>query len=203
MARRRKKESFTEAIFMLIAVMSMGLVFSGAVTKQEVFNFFMVLVIGIIIIIAMVVWWRKRTQNHYSNPLSGRRIPPSSVQPAPFSEPVSKASADCPTGRPTEHPISNGREGRGQWSIGLLQRLEWRVFEKLVADYFTARGMQAQLTSNGADGGVDIIVTPATTNQQHTIYVQCKAWNQQAVGVKPVRELYGVMAADKASLGWC
>ena len=52
---------------------------------------------------------------------------------------------------------------------------------------------------NGADGGVDIILyqqgveTPA-------IIVQCKSWSQK-VGVKAIRELFGVMAADQIGYG--
>ncbi|GAA4648312.1 hypothetical protein GCM10023116_05790 [Kistimonas scapharcae] len=87
------------------------------------------------------------------------------------------------------------------WTLKLLQSMEWLVFEQLVASYFKMRGMKAELTGSGADGGVDVKVTTQTTQAKRQIYVQCKAWSKQMVGVKPVRELYGVMMADKADMG--
>ena len=87
------------------------------------------------------------------------------------------------------------------WTLDLLQCMEWLVFEQLVASYFKMKGMKAELTESGADGGVDVKVTTQTTQARRRIYVQCKAWSRRAVGVKPVCELYGVVMADKADMG--
>jgi restriction system protein len=38
-------------------------------------------------------------------------------------------------------------------------------------------------------------------NGQLVMIIQCKAWDAYRVGVKPVRELFGVMAADKVANG--
>ena len=51
--------------------------------------------------------------------------------------------------------------------------------------------------SSGADGGVDLILH----REGQTALVQCKQWKTWKVGVKIVRELYGVMAAQKAARG--
>jgi restriction system protein len=49
----------------------------------------------------------------------------------------------------------------------------------------------------GADGGVDLILKK---NGEHLL-VQCKNWRVDKVGVKVVRELYGVVAAEGATGG--
>ncbi len=36
---------------------------------------------------------------------------------------------------------------------------------------------------------------------QPVMIIQCKAWDAYKVGIKPVRELFGVMAADKVANG--
>jgi restriction system protein len=51
--------------------------------------------------------------------------------------------------------------------------------------------------SEGADGGIDLRLRK---NGQMT-FVQCKHWKSKSVGVKIVRELYGVMTAAKVDNG--
>jgi restriction system protein len=48
---------------------------------------------------------------------------------------------------------------------------------------------------------VDILVS-RPGDATHKAYVQCKAWRVYDVGVKPVRELFGVMAADHVPEGY-
>jgi restriction system protein len=89
------------------------------------------------------------------------------------------------------------------WSLDLIQRLEWKRFETLCAAYFAAKGYRNEVTQLGADGGIDIIFYGQSPDRQQAPLgvVQCKAWNTYKVGVKPVRELYGVMAAEQAPMG--
>ena len=54
-----------------------------------------------------------------------------------------------------------------------------------------------KIRSEGADGGIDLRLRK---NGQMT-FVQCKHWKSKSVGVKIVRELYGVMTAAKANNG--
>lgn len=82
----------------------------------------------------------------------------------------------------------------------LLAALEWRRFEILVTLFFQKTGYEASRSRVGPDGGVDIIVRHLGESQVAS-YVQCKAWHVYNVGVKPVRELYGVMAADEVPHG--
>ncbi|WP_157674205.1 restriction endonuclease [Endozoicomonas ascidiicola] len=89
-----------------------------------------------------------------------------------------------------------------QLSVITLREMDWKRFELLCQGYFSACGYESRLTSSGADGGVDIILEkekPEGSRQK--IYVQCKAWSTQKVGVKAVRELFGVMAADDVPFG--
>jgi hypothetical protein len=93
------------------------------------------------------------------------------------------------------------RLGSTGFSWELLQALEWRSFEKLVAGYFRAIGLEAERVRAGADGGVDLVVRKPGVEAPFA-YVQCKAWHAYLVGVKPVRELFGVMAADGVAKGY-
>jgi restriction system protein len=86
------------------------------------------------------------------------------------------------------------------WSSELIKSLEWKRFEELCAGVFLAKGYDAQVTELGADGGIDIHLFKPGTEKPLGI-IQCKAWNSRRVGVKPVRELYGVMAAEETPLG--
>lgn len=76
----------------------------------------------------------------------------------------------------------------------LMLELEWKSFEKLVEEYFLCTEVRPRLTRVGPDGGVDLELFGRRTGKLKAI-VQCKAWKAYRVGVKPVRELYGVMAA--------
>lgn len=79
-----------------------------------------------------------------------------------------------------------------------LENISWREFEQLVGELFHRRGFRVAETQYGADGGVDLILH----RQGKTYLVQCKQWKAFKVGVKVVRELYGVMAAEGAVGGY-
>ncbi|UYM16350.1 restriction endonuclease [Endozoicomonas euniceicola] len=89
-----------------------------------------------------------------------------------------------------------------QWSLELIRELEWRRFEQLCRDYYRLRRYTADFTKTGADGGVDVLLRKKINRCTYTMYVQCKAWPSNKVGVKPVREFYGVMAADQIKTGF-
>jgi len=85
-------------------------------------------------------------------------------------------------------------------SLDLIRKIEWKRFEELCRAYLEAKGGRAETTKIGPDGGVDINLFKGTSEKPFAI-VQCKAWNTYKVGVKPVRELFGVMAAEGVSTG--
>jgi hypothetical protein len=86
------------------------------------------------------------------------------------------------------------------WTRQVLGSLEWKRFETVCAEYLRLRGYEPKETRIGADGGVDIRIYKPGIEKSVGI-VQCKAWNTYKVGVKPVRELFGVMAAEGVDLG--
>lgn len=86
------------------------------------------------------------------------------------------------------------------WSLEVLTSLEWKRFETVCTEYLKAIGHDAQETRIGADGGVDIVVH-GNGQEMPIAIVQCKAWNTYKVGVKPIRELFGLMAAEHVTNG--
>ena len=73
-----------------------------------------------------------------------------------------------------------------------LNEMDWKQFELMCLEYYKALGYKAWMTQPGADGGIDVIFERKRGQRS---YVQCKAWSSQ-VGVKSIREFFGVMAAD-------
>jgi restriction system protein len=83
-----------------------------------------------------------------------------------------------------------------------IDQMNWRDFERLVAEAFRLQGYQVLETGGGgADGGVDMVLSKPKQNGREKVLVQCKHWRAQRVGVDVVRELYGVMAARGAAGG--
>lgn len=146
-------------------------------------------------------------------------------QPTPdiahaFTESIRKSAASSATATPKPNPHQTrwkddaleeewGQSTRREnatpssdrpthWSLGLLQHIEWKRFEELVAAYFRETGYRAETVRCGADGGVDAKIYKGDALIS---IVQCKSWTTRLVGVKPVRELLGVMAHQKVDSG--
>ncbi len=74
--------------------------------------------------------------------------------------------------------------------------LSWGQFERLIAELYRRKG--ATVTPRGgpmADGGVDMNLIYSTGER---MIVQCKHWKNRHVGVKPLRELWGMLDDEKA-----
>lgn len=79
-----------------------------------------------------------------------------------------------------------------------LRHMSWQDFELLVGEAYRRQGYVIEKRGGGgADSGIDLILRKGG----ETTLVQCKQWKKYKVGVKIVRELYGVMAAEKAHRG--
>lgn len=85
------------------------------------------------------------------------------------------------------------------WSPALLRSLEWKRFEMVCAEYFRLLGKRIETASHGPDGGIDARVYAKDSNVMESA-IQCKAWDGM-VGIKPIRELFGVMAHESAGKG--
>ena len=96
------------------------------------------------------------------------------------------------------HAWRKGELLEKQTGIGTLRTISWRKFEELVGETYRRKGYAVVETGGGgADGGVDLILR----KDGEKLLVQCKHWKKDKVGVKVVRELYGVVTAESASGG--
>ncbi len=84
------------------------------------------------------------------------------------------------------------------WSLEMLQSLDWKRFEELSAALFSDMNLVTRNTRLGADGGIDIELYDKEAPDTLVAIAQCKAWSNP-VGVRHVREFYGVMMATKVS----
>jgi len=93
------------------------------------------------------------------------------------------------------------RKGRlldSQKGLETIRNISWREFEELVGEAYRRKGYSVVETGGGgADGGVDLVLKKGGER----LLVQCKHWKMLKVGVKVVRELYGVIAAEGATGG--
>lgn len=86
----------------------------------------------------------------------------------------------------------------GQTGLDSLRALAWRDFEHLVGEAYRQQGYDVEETGGGgADGGVDLVLR----GNGETVLVQCKQWRDRQVGVDKVRELFGVLTAERADRG--
>lgn len=83
-----------------------------------------------------------------------------------------------------------------QTGIDSLRQMNWRQFELLAGEAFRRQGYTVEETGlGGADGSIDLILRK---NGQTTL-VQCKQWQNWQVGVKVVREMYGLLVHHQAA----
>lgn len=83
-----------------------------------------------------------------------------------------------------------------QTGVDSLRRMSWRQFEQLAGEAFRRQGYTVEETGlGGADGGIDLILR----KNGKTTLVQCKQWQNWQVGVKVVREMYGLLMHHQAA----
>ena len=96
------------------------------------------------------------------------------------------------------HKWQRGELLDSQTSIKTIKALSWKDFEYLVSEAYRRKGFTVRENAGaGADGGIDLVIS----KDGKTILIQCKNWRAKSVGVTTVRELYGVLVAEKASEG--
>ena len=82
-----------------------------------------------------------------------------------------------------------------QTSLEKLRETGWKDFEYLVAESFRRQGYAVEYSlGRGADGGVDLTLR----RNGRTLLVQCKQWKVFSVGAPVIREMFGLMTAEKA-----
>lgn len=80
-----------------------------------------------------------------------------------------------------------------QTDVESLKDISWKEFEDLIGAAYRRQGYKVLDTGPGADGGIDLLLY---RDGRETV-VQCKQWRVRQVGVKPVRELYGIINTSK------
>jgi restriction system protein len=113
-----------------------------------------------------------------------------------FREPVDS--------RPPRHPIEPLSAAAAHmpattWSERVFEDIEWRRFEAVCESLFSQAGFEARSQSHGADGGVDIWLHSRNASGPAAV-VQCKHW-RKPVGVKEIREFFGVMSSHGLKRG--
>ncbi len=136
------------------------------------------------------------------------------VPPAPLSSPSpapKPGAARQRTGRAASTPdIASGRTANAafdppappqrEWNPAVFSAIEWRRFEAVCEGLFAQAGFRTESQSHGADGGVDVWMYSAHAVGPVAI-AQCKHWRNKPVGVKEVREFFGVMASHQLKRG--
>jgi len=122
--------------------------------------------------------------------------------PTPTERKVLRDIADDISGRQREPYLAapQTRQVATSWSPAVFAAIEWRRFEAVCEALFAQAGFQTRSQSHGADGGVDIWLHSANA-QGPVAVVQCKHWQGKAVGVKEIREFFGVMASHQLKRG--
>lgn len=94
--------------------------------------------------------------------------------------------------------LKKARRLDSQKDIDSIRSLGWKEFEELVGEAYRRQGyMVYENQGGGPDGGVDLVLE----KEGITTLIQCKQWKNLKVGVKVVRELFGVMNAKGAQKG--
>lgn len=87
-----------------------------------------------------------------------------------------------------------------RWGAAVFNAIEWRRFEAVCEALFMQAGFATRTQSHGADGGVDVWLHSRHAQGPVSV-VQCKHWSSRQVGVKEVREFFGVMASHQLKRG--
>lgn len=79
--------------------------------------------------------------------------------------------------------------------IESIRDMSWQNFEQLVGEAFKRKGYSIEERGGaGADGGIDLILRLYGKK----FLVQCKRWKTLSISVSHIRELFGVMVAERA-----
>ena len=167
---------------------------------------------GVVLVSAsLALWWWHKSRNR-NRPLAIRS---KHIEPTMHQDLIQEAAVDqfTPLLSPVDamhlkntHQLSiEGNNAKISsppqgLTLELLHEIEWKRFEELCAAYFSSAGFDSQTQSHGADGGIDIRLYLKGKPEQVMNVVQCKAW-AKPVGIKPMRELLGVIVASKAPRG--
>lgn len=216
MARRKKKESGLDAVlaapWWVSAVLAVGgyvmlhqivpaMTADSPITRAmgQAFKPFGTVIAVMFGLIAAILYFKQQPSKALQlvpapesrdilRPNRNPAIPDTDSVAEVWGQSMQKTGAPVPLAKPTA------------WSLELLRQIEWKRVEELTAAYFREKSFRTETIKAGADGGIDVKLFSTGKTDPFAV-VQCKAWNTQKVGVKPVRELLGVMAHEKVAKG--
>ncbi len=198
MARKRKnkKGDLYGGVAVLIAI---PFILDPEGSKNIVISFVQIFILIFVVVAVLYYLFKKKSNIHSSSKTSSDRVWRETKKSVFINSPI-KRTLQKEMIISSEN-LLHEKTSNKVWSIDLVKTLEWKRFEELCAGYFTAKGYKAKLSRKGADGGIDIYLYKESYSETKVFgIVQCKAWSSSKVGVKPVRELFGVMTAEKAPL---
>lgn len=165
--------------------------------RQMVSTLVSYLLLPVMLISAFVVWLKRRTRlaaNRFRrDPLAAKTMD---------HQPNRRGSQPRPAFAKLEPSLGEQVAGLSDapkptaWSMEVIRNLEWKRFEDVCQQFYEMKGIRSETTALGPDGGIDIRLYQDESGQATSI-VQCKAWGERVVGVRPVRELLGVMTHEK------
>lgn len=146
-------------------------------------------------ILLMLVGWALRPRT------PGRRA--RAAEPEWFSNDSTdfvRSTVEPPPSTLEQRVRTGRRPPADHWCAQVFEDIEWRRFETLCGRLFAQAGFEPRMQSHGADGGVDIWLHSSNAEGPAAV-VQCKHWSGKPVGVKEMREFFGVMTARKVGRG--
>ncbi|WP_153010762.1 restriction endonuclease [Aquitalea magnusonii] len=209
-ARRKPKQSFAQGLIASPWYVSVGFAVASLILFKQILpamwagNMFLKplsqafaamawLPAGFFFLLAALAALREFGQRP---PANKRVIPPlTPATPRPSAPPPRDVVADAYVPPPTITKPTPPSKPQA-WSLALIHSLEWKRFEDVCQQFYQLHGIKSETTPLGPDGGIDIRLYQDDSGKATSI-VQCKAWGERYVGVKPVRELLGVMTHEK------
>lgn len=200
MGRRRKKEGNWGDLILAVFFISLAFSILGDHSVFKIFLPLFLLIIFFIVIVIFIKFLFKELQTSTKSLNNDKYLSGTTRhnQKLPYIGNVSEAHDLYPTWKSADVSQTENYSP-DEWSLGLLQKLEWKRFEEVTAEYYRIQGFDAKTTRIGADGGIDIVLRKDGLEKPIAV-VQCKA-HKSNIGIKPIRELYGVMAAEKVENG--
>ena len=188
-----------------VALLGLGvlaLLLSGAASQhpmlEPLLTAFRALAVGLMGLGLLVLWMARTQERRQHQAAFLPTIAPLQVfspmgdGEASAQAPSSSAQAQAP--KATPGPVATA------WSREVFTAIEWRRFEAVCEALFAQAGFQTDSQSHGPDGGVDIWLHSRHADRAVSV-VQCKHWRSRPVGVKEVREFFGVMASHGLKRG--
>ena len=209
MARRKPKQSFAQGLIASPWYVSVGFAVTSLILFKRILpamsagNMFLNplsqafaamawLPAGFFFLLAVLAGLRQFAQRQASSERTRPASSPASARPS-ASPPPREVTPNTPP-VPTTKPALPAKPQA--WSLALIHSLEWKRFEDVCQQFYQLHGIKSETTPLGPDGGIDIRLYQDDSGKATSI-VQCKAWGERYVGVKPVRELLGVMTHEK------